>query len=84
MQKLLEKDDQAVERGGSAEALNMLLRMKQSIDNGEPPLSLSDRDEVYPYDGQMEEFSEVWESRPVAWSGQRRPPAEPPRAALGG
>ena len=60
MLRCLEKDERAVEKGGSALALHDLLRMKQSIDNGEPPLSLSDHDMVHDYDGDMEDLSEIW------------------------
>jgi hypothetical protein len=60
MDELLRKNPQAVEQGHAAEALDRLLRMKERIDRGEPPLSLSDDDKIHPFDGQAIDLSEIW------------------------
>jgi hypothetical protein len=62
MDEVLRKNPRALahEHGYSAEALDRLLRMKESIDRGEPPLSLSDDDKVHPFDGQRIDLSEIW------------------------
>lgn len=47
-------------KGGSTEALEMLLRMKESIDRGEPPLTLSDFNQIMEFDGTMEDLDQLW------------------------
>lgn len=46
---------------GSAEALSVLLKMKESIDNGEPPLSLSDDNKVHEFSVEFTvDLNEIW------------------------
>ena len=55
---LSEADPNAVQKGGSIEALAALLKMKDSLDRGEPP---SDDTTVRDFDGAEIELSQIWE-----------------------
>lgn len=41
--------------------LDTLVRMKSSMDRGEPPLSLSDDSEVQQFDGNMCDLDQIWQ-----------------------
>jgi len=69
LEDLSRKDVRIVEKGRSAEALERLLQMKQSMDKGEPPLSLSDDSKLHPFDGQPINLSELWELEATDGSG---------------
>jgi hypothetical protein len=45
---------------GAADSLRTLVRMKESIDRGEPPLSLSDDTQVQPFHGFVCNLDETW------------------------
>jgi hypothetical protein len=40
--------------------IEQLVRMKESMDRGEPPLSLSGDDQVGPFRGQVYDLDEIW------------------------
>jgi hypothetical protein len=58
---LRQRQTRGDEQGHASEALDRLLRMKESMDRGEPPLRLSDDDKVHPFDGRPIDLSDLWE-----------------------
>jgi len=43
------------------DSLDVLVRMKESMDRNEPPMSLSDDEEVIPFGGFVCDLDEIWE-----------------------
>jgi hypothetical protein len=41
-------------------ALDRLVRMKESMDRGEPPTALTDAKEIYPYQGMKIDMQQIW------------------------
>jgi hypothetical protein len=60
MTRVIEQGNQ--ELTGSANRLNTLLKMKASLDRGEPPLTLSDSDHTFEFsEVHTVDLSEIWE-----------------------